>query len=265
MDIHKPRPWQGWREFAKEVGTIVIGVLIALGAEQVVELLRIQREIDDAQHAVAKELAADTVTAISQMRLAPCADRRLNELAVIVDSASRTGVLPPVPLPGRPRTPAFSTGAWSSVVASPIATRLPRRQLRTLALVYTYMSRADRLADEANDLWSDVYLIAGPGRPLDASSALALRTAIARARTVNIEVATLGTRLAERRNDLSLPFDAADTAAIKKVLTEPIETLDRYSICRPLTGPPPANYGQTPWGLQLADSQKTLAAMRAAK
>jgi len=32
VDIHKPRPWRGWREFAKEVGTIVLGVLIAIGA-----------------------------------------------------------------------------------------------------------------------------------------------------------------------------------------------------------------------------------------
>ena len=37
MDIHKPKPWRGWPEFLKEIGTIVIGVLIALGAEQGVE------------------------------------------------------------------------------------------------------------------------------------------------------------------------------------------------------------------------------------
>ncbi len=39
MDIHKPKPWHGWRELAKEVGTIVLGVLIAIGLEQTVEAL----------------------------------------------------------------------------------------------------------------------------------------------------------------------------------------------------------------------------------
>ena len=39
MDIHKPRPWHGGREFLKEIGTIVIGVLIAIGAEQTAEAL----------------------------------------------------------------------------------------------------------------------------------------------------------------------------------------------------------------------------------
>ena len=34
MHFHLPKPLHGWREFLGEVGIIVIGVLIALGAEQ---------------------------------------------------------------------------------------------------------------------------------------------------------------------------------------------------------------------------------------
>ena len=37
MHFHLPKPLHGWREFAGEVGIIVLGVLIALGAEQLVE------------------------------------------------------------------------------------------------------------------------------------------------------------------------------------------------------------------------------------
>jgi len=32
MHFHLPKPLHGWREFAGEVGIIVIGVLIVLGA-----------------------------------------------------------------------------------------------------------------------------------------------------------------------------------------------------------------------------------------
>ncbi|MBV9062475.1 MAG: hypothetical protein JOY77_06055, partial [Alphaproteobacteria bacterium] len=39
MDIHKPKPIRNWREFLKEVGIIVLGVSIALGAEQAVEAI----------------------------------------------------------------------------------------------------------------------------------------------------------------------------------------------------------------------------------
>ena len=52
MDIHKPKPWQGWPEFLKEIGTIVIGVLIALGAEQAVEWLHWRHEVGVAREAI---------------------------------------------------------------------------------------------------------------------------------------------------------------------------------------------------------------------
>ena len=37
MEIHTPKAFRGWRGFLKEYGTIVIGVLTALVAEQAVE------------------------------------------------------------------------------------------------------------------------------------------------------------------------------------------------------------------------------------
>jgi len=36
MHLHLPKPLHGWRELAGAVGIIVVGVLIALGAVQVV-------------------------------------------------------------------------------------------------------------------------------------------------------------------------------------------------------------------------------------
>lgn len=37
VHFHLPKPLHGWREFLGEEGIIVFGVLIALGAEQIVE------------------------------------------------------------------------------------------------------------------------------------------------------------------------------------------------------------------------------------
>jgi hypothetical protein len=39
MHVHLPKALHGWRELLKEVGIIVLGVLIALSAEQAVESL----------------------------------------------------------------------------------------------------------------------------------------------------------------------------------------------------------------------------------
>ncbi|HWC55911.1 MAG TPA: hypothetical protein VG434_02960, partial [Sphingomicrobium sp.] len=56
MHFHLPKPLHGWREFAGEVGIIVVGVLIALGAEQVVEEWRWHRQVGEANLAFRTEL-----------------------------------------------------------------------------------------------------------------------------------------------------------------------------------------------------------------
>jgi len=48
MHIHLPKPLHGWREFLGEVGVIVIGVLLALGAEQLVEALHHHSQVQEA-------------------------------------------------------------------------------------------------------------------------------------------------------------------------------------------------------------------------
>lgn len=49
MHFHLPKPLHGWREFAGEVGIVVFGVLIALGAEQVVGADRVRLLRDTAR------------------------------------------------------------------------------------------------------------------------------------------------------------------------------------------------------------------------
>ena len=56
MHFHVPKPLHGWRELAGEVGIIVLGVLIALGFEQVVEAMRWRSEVGHFRKAVDHEL-----------------------------------------------------------------------------------------------------------------------------------------------------------------------------------------------------------------
>jgi hypothetical protein len=56
MDIHKPKPWRDWHELLKEIGTIVVGVLIAIGAEQAVEALHHRAQA----HEMARKLRVES-------------------------------------------------------------------------------------------------------------------------------------------------------------------------------------------------------------
>jgi len=59
MRFHPPKPLHGWRAFAGEVGIIVLGVLIALGAQQLVEDFHQRSELHDAEAAMTSEIRDD--------------------------------------------------------------------------------------------------------------------------------------------------------------------------------------------------------------
>lgn len=85
------RPAKGWRAFAGEVGVIVLGVLIALGAQQAAESVNERREAADTRAAMVGEI--EETLAVLELRKAaePCVDRRLLELRAIVEQWGRTG------------------------------------------------------------------------------------------------------------------------------------------------------------------------------
>src|SRR5437868_6843964 len=80
MHFHLPKPLHGWREFAGEVGIIVVGVLVALAAEQVVETLHWQERARHARQSLAGELGNHYVQAVEWRTVAPCINAQLDRL-----------------------------------------------------------------------------------------------------------------------------------------------------------------------------------------
>ena len=81
MHFHLPKPLHGWREFAGEVGIIVVGVLIALGAQQVVERWQWNQSAEQASHAIQLELAVQQRDAVERLVVQPCLTGQLRALA----------------------------------------------------------------------------------------------------------------------------------------------------------------------------------------
>ena len=78
---HKHGPLGNWREFAKELGIVVIGVLIALGGEQVVEAIHHRSEVQEVRELLKEEMAFNMATlkeAVDQTF--PARMRRLDDL-----------------------------------------------------------------------------------------------------------------------------------------------------------------------------------------
>ena len=136
MHVHLPKPLHGWREFLGEVGIIVLGVLIALGAEQIVESLHWRAEVRHAEHAMRLELAEDDgPQAYGRLVVAPCLDHQLVRIHEGAGAAS------PDQLRALARTyaPPFRTWdseAWKAVLASNIGSYMGAEKLVDWSAAY---------------------------------------------------------------------------------------------------------------------------------
>ena len=121
MSLTIPKPIHGWRVFAGEVGIIVIGVLIALGAQQVAERLSVRQRADDAKAALRSEIGDHAFYAQEIEIVAPC----IRAQAVAIEERLKTAKSGPVPryseygfkayyvvrIPDRP----WSSSGWDAV------------------------------------------------------------------------------------------------------------------------------------------------------
>ena len=95
MHIHKPKPLHGVREFLWEIAVIVIGVLIALSAEQTVQSFEWRDKIRRAHEDMGNEISADDgPQVLERLALTNCVEASLRTIRSEVESgASRTMVL----------------------------------------------------------------------------------------------------------------------------------------------------------------------------
>lgn len=117
MHIHKPKAVHGLREFLSEIGVIVLGVLIALCAEQTVEWMHWREVVSVERKGLDAEMSDDWDSIHARLDMQPCVDARLSEIATLFrrhDAGQPLGQTGPV---GRPMYSVTSRAAWQMAIA----------------------------------------------------------------------------------------------------------------------------------------------------
>ena len=148
-----PKPLHGWRAFAGEVGTIVLGVLIALGADEVVQTLQQHAEARDAEAAIRGELQLNMARMRSRWESRDCVANRIAELQALIDSAGRaSGTIKTPTWVGRPQFWTLQMARWQASSQAGRAALLPASNLAHYATMYTYMENVNaEMAQEQGD------------------------------------------------------------------------------------------------------------------
>jgi hypothetical protein len=203
MEVHKAKkPIHDSREFLKEVGIIVLGVLIALGAEQSVEWLNWRLRAAQAEVRLRRDAVSVLEDMQERLEILACQDGRLplmrdrllasgpawTAMAPFYTSGPPAGSTYAHPMRGWPRT------SWTNAVASTAAMHLPAKELGAYPHIFAAAER------EAGDQATEH----------EASSELNV-LGLSFTLTPDQKVSFLGTIEAERARNRVMAYEAQNT------------------------------------------------------
>lgn len=184
MRVNLPRPLHGWREFAGEVGVIVLGVLIALGAQQIVADWQWRRETSATRDALRGEAADALAAALQRSQQQPCIEHRLEEIAAIF-AAHKAGnpiqILRPI---GRPVAYFPRTYTWQVEIASQSLSHMPLDEKLAFAKAFGDYENLNNVLRLEQDSWLRLNVLNAPDQ-LEAGDWPPLRQAYAQAQVLS--------------------------------------------------------------------------------
>jgi hypothetical protein len=180
MHVHLPKPLHGWRAFVGEVGIIVIGVLIALGAEQVVETLHWRSEVAEFRSAVRQEVALDLGTYRYRMNENGCVKARLDELDKWLDGWRGNRPMALVGPISAPASLSLQTSVWAGRDANVMA-HVPDEERLELGKLYDRFANNEVHRLDERETWLRLGEFDG-ATALDQNDLMRLRGLITRAR-----------------------------------------------------------------------------------
>jgi len=226
MHIHLPKPLHGWRAFVSEIGIIVVGVLIALGAEQAVETLHWRSEAKDFRKAVNHELSMDLVIYQINERQQPCTKRRLDELQTYLDR-SRDGAT--VHLTGKIGEPLWMgqyRSVWDNKDAQVVA-HIPVAERLKYAALYDEFRLNNEIAQAQTEIWHKFVPFEEPG-PLTLEERRQLHSLISQARNLSSALDLNWPSTVKEAHDLGIePEYPQEWPDIRPYIP-------RFDICKPI-------------------------------
>ena len=155
MDIHRPKAAHSWREFLIEIGTIICGILIALGLEQAVEWVHVRSEVAEQRERLHEELSQLLGSAKVRSDLEPCIMRRLEVIKTVLarhDDGQKLMLSGPI---GRPVYFSTATSAWTNKSTN----RMPSGEQARLAKAYAAFGNYLSLVNNERDAWRTLEII----------------------------------------------------------------------------------------------------------
>jgi hypothetical protein len=217
MHVHLPKPLRGWREFIGEVGVIVLGVLIAIGFEQIAEQIHWESEVRSARSALKTEMQQPDRVFTYRVAAQPCIARRLDEISTLVEQAAKHAPVPRVGSVIPDIGNALNDNVWETYRASQTLAHFGDEELGLLGIYYTQLGNIRRFEGEENRDWGVIGVLEGDPSRLGPVDIAGIRVAIQNARFDNSIIAAIAADELGYSRDFGVVRQHANSERLKEL------------------------------------------------
>jgi hypothetical protein len=173
-----------WRDFVTDIVVVVLGVLLALALNQVVESAAWQHEVSVARNSIHREMAFDLAAFADRIRVAPCIDRHIEEAQGLIDRAESTGRVPSNHVNLAPPGRLILSGDYDAQKAAQNLVHFPADELEATGLWYDQARAMAIWTDEEEHAWAQLGVLGEGSTRLSAVDVAFLRRDLQAAKDV---------------------------------------------------------------------------------
>jgi hypothetical protein len=229
VNIELPRPLGGWRVFFGEVGVIVLGVVVALGAQQVAQDLQMQGDVSAFRKTIDREIAFNAYVYDVRARQESCLTGQLDALDAWLERARNGDVVPPLAAAG-PVTFSYYRSAWDNRNANVFA-HLPDQTRQKYGEFYDELANNTHQSNLEADAWRDLAPYVEPGA-LSLDDRRKIRSTLSEARALAGKIV----------GNIAFSGEIASELGVRKIAPDGLEEMVAEDLAR--CASPIANQGQ---------------------
>lgn len=185
MDFKTLKPLHGWRAFFGEVGVVVLGVLLALGAQQLAQDIQMRSDVREFRRTINHEIALNLFTYEVRGRQIGCVDQRIDELRSWLAKARAGAPIPAIRARGPFRLTQYRS-AWDNREAD-VFNHLPMAVRQKYAEFYDELANNSVQLQQETDYWQRLWPYVEPG-PISLQDRRLIRTTLAMVENRNRDV-----------------------------------------------------------------------------
>jgi hypothetical protein len=218
VEIHNPKPIRNWSEFLKEVGTIIIGVFIALAAEEAMSNYNWRHEVGIVQDSLDDELSDALFAAMERVKIADCQRRTLDGLDQLADESRGTLMIRNDPVT---RNRVWGSAAWDAAVASGAIAHMNHEERNTYAVLFSFVRMFHELNIRQEELWARIAAYRRP-RSLTADSRDRFVETVSGLRALTGTMNHAAQQFIEAAKPLNIQLTPEDAATLRQPLQCPM-------------------------------------------